>query len=64
MKSLRVIVGNMDFQSISTNMCDKDFVGFETAKLLKEKGFDGHTYAYYEDEDNPNISLYAGKAIK
>lgn len=63
MKSLRVIVGNTDFQSISTNMCDEDFVSFETAKLLKEKGFDVYTYAYYEDEDNPNVSLHASKAI-
>ena len=39
MKSLRVIVENMDFQSISTNMCEEDFVSLETAKLLKEKGF-------------------------
>jgi hypothetical protein len=41
----------------------EDYVSFETAKLLKEKGFDSNTYAYYEDEDNPNISLHASKAI-
>ena len=41
----------------------EDYVSFETAKLLKEKGFDWCTYAYYEDEDNPNISLHASKAI-
>ena len=44
-------------------MITEDYVSFEIAKLLKEKGFDGHTYAYYEDEDNPNISLHSGKAI-
>lgn len=41
----------------------EDYVSFEVAKLLKEKGFDWYTYAYYEDEDDPNISLYASKAI-
>lgn len=44
-------------------MITEDYVSFETAKLLKEKGFDSNTYAYYEDEDNPNISLHASKAI-
>lgn len=44
-------------------MITEDYVSFETAKLLKEKGFDWCTYAYYEDEDNPNISLHASKAI-
>lgn len=44
-------------------MITEDYVSFETAKLLKEKGFDVYTYAYYEDEDNPNISLRASKAI-
>lgn len=44
-------------------MIIEDYVSFETAKLLKEKGFDWCTYAYYEDEDNPNISLHASKAI-
>ena len=44
-------------------MITEDYVSFEIAQLLKEKGFDGHTYAYYEDEDNPNISLHASKSI-
>ena len=44
-------------------MEEEDYVSPETAKLLKEKGFDWSTYAYYEDEDNPNISLRASKAI-
>lgn len=44
-------------------MITEDYVSFETAKLLKEKGFDVYTYTYYEDEDNPNISLYGSKAI-
>ena len=44
-------------------MIKEDYVSFEIAKLLKEKGFDWCTYAYYEDEDNPNISLCASKAI-
>lgn len=44
-------------------MEEEDYVSPETAKLLKEKGFDWRTYAYYEDEDNPNISLRASKAI-
>ena len=42
---------------------NEDYVSFETAKLLKEKGFDWYTYAYYEDENNPNINLRASKAI-
>ena len=44
-------------------MITEDYVSFEVAKLLKEKGFDWYTYAYYEDEDNPNISLRGGKNI-
>ena len=44
-------------------MNTEDYVSFEMAKLLKEKGFDWNTYAYYEDEDNPNISLRSSKAI-
>jgi len=44
-------------------MITEDYCSFEVAKLLKEKGFDVYTYAYYEDEDNPNISLYGSKAI-
>lgn len=44
-------------------MITEDYVSFETAKLLKERGFDSCTYAYYEDEDNPNINLYGGKNI-
>lgn len=44
-------------------MITEDYVSFDIAKLLKEKGFDWDTYAYYEDENNPNISLRASKAI-
>lgn len=44
-------------------MITEDYVSYEVGKLLKEKGFDWCTYAYYEDEDNPNISLHASKAI-
>jgi hypothetical protein len=61
MKSLRVIVGNMDSQSISTNMCDEDYVSFETAKLLKEKGYKGSFNGYYNNAgcvvDKPNTIL-------
>lgn len=41
----------------------EDYVSFEIAKLLKKKGFDWYTYTYYEDENNPNISLRASKPI-
>lgn len=44
-------------------MNEEDYVSFKTTKRLKENGFDWRTYAYYEDEDNPNISLHASKAI-
>lgn len=32
-------------------MIQEDYVSFETAKLLKEKGFDYPTLRYYYDED-------------
>lgn len=35
-------------------MVNEDYVSFETAKLLKEKGFNEPTYAYYL----PNASFY------
>lgn len=35
-------------------MVNEDYVSFETAKLLKEKGFNEYTYAYYL----PNASFY------
>jgi len=41
----------------------EEYVSFETAKLLKEKGFDEFCHAYYEDKDNPNINLHSSKAI-
>ena len=44
-------------------MIEEVYVSFETAKLLKEKGFDEPCHAYYEDEDNPNITLHVSKAI-
>jgi len=44
-------------------MIEEAYVSFETAKLLKEKGFDEFCHAYYEDEDNPNINIHGSKAI-
>lgn len=35
-------------------MITEDFVSFEVAKLLKEKGFDGDINAYYHIWDNGN----------
>lgn len=31
-------------------MITEDYVSFETAKLLKEKGFDAHLHVYYSNE--------------
>ena len=47
-------------------MITEDYVSFETAKLLKEKGFDAychsHYYPYYEDDTmkNKNYDRYRG----
>ena len=40
----------------------EDYVSFETAKLLKEKGFDEPCYAYWHEDENRLIisqSMYA-----
>ena len=36
-------------------MITEDYVSFETAKLLKEKGFDGPCYAYWHEDKNEII---------
>ena len=33
-------------------MVTEDYVSFETAKLLKEKGFDEKCFQYWHEEDN------------
>ena len=33
-------------------MITEDYVSYETAKLLKEKGFDGECFAYHLEKDN------------
>ena len=38
-------------------MITEDYVSFETAKLLKEKGFNESCYTYYDDIDD---SIRAG----
>ena len=41
-------------------MITEDYVSFETAKLLKEKGFDGDCYAYWDlttETKTPKIGL-------
>ena len=35
--------------------CIKDFVSFGTAKLLKDRGFDGLTESYYYDDDSSRL---------
>lgn len=39
-------------------MCKEDYVSFETAKLLKEKGFDWECISYYVDYE-PNDVKYS-----
>lgn len=43
---------------ITEDMITEDFVSFETAKLLKEKGFDGECIAYYSIYKDNNASLH------
>ena len=40
-------------------MITEDYVSFEIAKLLKEKGFDGTTNCYYFDDSNKRTLLYS-----
>lgn len=40
-------------------MITEDYVSFEVAKLLKEKGFDGTTNCYYFDDSNKRTLLYS-----
>ena len=39
-------------------MITEDYVSFETAKLLKEKGFDERTNSYFTDNNEIAISWY------
>lgn len=39
-------------------MITEDYVSFETAKLLKEKGFVGECVAYYSSYKDNNTTLY------
>ena len=36
-------------------MNTEDYVSFETAKLLKEKGFDGYCFAFHKEQDKYEI---------
>ena len=40
---------NGDFVKNDSDMIEEDYVSFETAKLLKEKGFNGAVSAHYND---------------
>ena len=40
-------------------MITEDYVSFETAKLLKEKGFDGETNCYYIEETETKNLCYS-----
>ena len=39
-------------------MVTEDYVSFETAKLLKENGFDGECIAYYSEFKDNNTNLH------
>ena len=39
-------------------MIKEDYVSFETAKLLKEKGFEGRMHTFYTDEGKEMESAY------
>lgn len=44
-------------------MITEDYVSFETAKLLKEKGFNSYVTSFYEEDGNPCVELYASKEL-
>lgn len=39
-------------------MITEDYISFETAKLLKEKGFEGRMYTFYTEEGTETESAY------
>lgn len=39
-------------------MIEEDYVSYEVAKLLKEKGFEGECIAYYSKYKDNNLNLY------
>ena len=45
-------------------MITEDYVSFETAKLLKEKGFDEPCYAYWHEDENRLIISQSMHAIQ
>ncbi len=45
-------------------MIEEDYVSFETAKVLKEKGFDEACHAYYHEDNKKLIESYSAHAIK
>ena len=45
-------------------MITEDYISFETAKLLKEKGFDEPCYAYWHEDENRLIFSYSMHAIR
>lgn len=45
-------------------MITEDYVSFETAKLLKEKGFDEPCYAYWYEDENKLIISHSMYAIQ
>jgi len=44
-------------------MVYEDYVSFETAKLLKEKGFDGNCYKVWAKESNSEPKLYTSHSF-
>ena len=45
-------------------MITEDYVSFETAKLLKEKGFDEPCYAYWHEDENKLIISQSPYALR
>ena len=45
-------------------MITEDYISFETAKLLKEKGFDEKCFQYWHEEDNELVHSQSMHAIQ
>lgn len=44
-------------------MIEEAYVSFETAKLLKEKGFDAFTFAYYSKDDEDSEPVFGMESL-
>ena len=42
-------------------MISEDYVSFDTAKLLKSKGFNAFVTSFYEEDGSPSAELYASR---